>query len=574
MNIKTQILWRKLKMKKFNIAALPLAVAGVLASSNAFAGTEACFESYRVADDAIVAAHDTLYTPASCDATPTVAGATELQAVSNAKVAFELTGDYDIDLEDFNAANERQHIVYIPTTDIPPASRIQMQLTGADFGEGNADQMYLVVKDGDGDYQTIASSDGAFDNTDTVEFLTKAGVTIGAGSRLLLSSLNPEDVPEAGALVAGISIHLANTDTCNPDSSVTIAAISAKTDGNTSIAGAVSQTPVEILDISEQFALVTGADATNEVEVDAEDPSFRKKFVVEQSGGSWVGKEIEDQAFWEAKFTNDTTLDDFIVIDSDDNVTLSLKSTSSTGAGVTFAIWADKTDVADTSILDAAEADHIAGGATVTALDIDDNADDMVALTTSPVSYTIDADDVFQDDAATNNVTNIATVLENDTDEVMEFNYDVKATYGLDFNDDAHLDKVACEPTTPYSVGVNGAVLKVPYTFDIKSNWVRITSEHDTEATVFVDIFDEASNEIKNVNLGQLAGKTSKVYTVDWIIDQAQMEATPYAPTGKRHTMTFTVTAPKNKIHGVSVQAIPGGVDRVMPVLDQNAWNQ
>jgi hypothetical protein len=38
--------------------------------------------------------------------------------------------------------------------------------------------------------------------------------------------------------------------------------------------------------------------------------------------------------------------------------------------------------------------------------------------------------------------------------------------------------------------------------------------------------------------------------------------------------MTFTVTAPKNKVHGVSVMKIPGGVDRVMPVLDQNDWSQ
>jgi len=38
--------------------------------------------------------------------------------------------------------------------------------------------------------------------------------------------------------------------------------------------------------------------------------------------------------------------------------------------------------------------------------------------------------------------------------------------------------------------------------------------------------------------------------------------------------MTFTVTAPKDSVHGVSVQTIPGGVDRVMPVLDQNVWTQ
>ena len=42
----------------------------------------------------------------------------------------------------------------------------------------------------------------------------------------------------------------------------------------------------------------------------------------------------------------------------------------------------------------------------------------------------------------------------------------------------------------------------------------------------------------------------------------------------KRHTVTFTVTAPRDLVHGVSVQRVLGSSDRVMPVLDQNEWSQ
>ena len=564
-------------MNKFKLAALPLAMAGIVASNSALAGTEACFESYRTvaggAAAGLVIAHDTLYTPASCDATPTAAGATELQALDNAKIAWELTGDLDIDLEALGAVNPRHHIVYIPTTDIPPASRITMELSGADFGTANANQMYLVHKDGGGDYQTVASSDGAFDNGTTITFLTKAGVTIGAGSRLLLSQLNPTGVAEDGTLIEGIHLHLANTEVCDPSPSVTIAATSAKTDGNTDILGATSDA-FEILDVSEQFELVAGADSTNEIEVDAEDPSFRTQFVFEQDAGDWVGKVIAEEAFWEAKFINNhDSLDAAITIAADDDIILGVSATSGTGDGVELSIDIDSTNAADASILDASEADHRDAGATIDKVDINDNTSDMVALTMSNVDYTIDADELFPNDA--DEIMNVAVILSNDNTpdaQVMEFNYEVNTTWSMDFDDDSYLDKNACETPTPFDVGVNGAVLKVPYTYETSSNWVRITSEHNNEATIFLDIFDESSNEYKNVNLGQIQGKSSVVLTAEDMIAAAKAEG--YAGVGERHTMTFTVTAPKNKVHGVSVQKIPGGVDRVLPVLDQNDWRQ
>jgi len=566
-------------MKKFNLAALPLAVAGVLASTSAFAGTEACFEVYKVADDAVVTAHGTLYTPASCIAVRGGATATDLAVIVNPTVAWELTGDVDLNLEALGTT-PNTHIVYIPTTDVPPASRIQMQLTGADFGSDNANQIYLVHKDAGGNYQTVASSDGAFNDTDTVEFLTKAGITIGAGSRLLLSTTNPSGVVENGALVQGINLHIANTETCTINPSVSIRAISALTDAQTVIAGGVSSTgavavsggSTSLVDISEQFALVADSDLTNSIEVDAEDPSFRTTFVNNaQSGGSWTGQVIPQKAFWATTFTNDKSLDMTIAIGAADQVTLALMTTSSTGADVTFGLRTDTATATDTDILLATAVTHESGAGGIGNVDFDGAGAVELPISTSGANYSIDADELFQDATSTNNV---AATLTNVATKVMEFNYEVKTTWGLDFDNANYLDKVACESKTIYNVGVNGAVLKVPYVYTKlnEGGFVRITSEHDTEASIFMDIFDESSNETKNVSLGLIAAKSSNILKADDMLALAVADG--YVGTGDRHTMTFTVTAPKNKVHGVSVQKIPGRSDRVIAVLDQNDWSQ
>lgn len=558
-------------MKKFNLAKISLAVAASLMAGQAFAGTEACFEVYKVAADGVVTAHQTRYTPASCEGLRLGATDTGLAAIVSPTVAWELTGNVDLDLEALGVT-PRTHIVYIPTSDVAPASRIKMQLSGADFGVGNADQIYLVSIDSDGKYQTVASSDGALNNKDTVEFLTKANI-IGAGTRLLLSSKLPaEGALEDGALVAGIHLHIANSETCDIDPKVTIKAISALSDAGQTILGAQSSVngAVAIVDISEQFSIVANSDETRLIQVDAEDPSFRTEFVNNgQSGGTWTNKVIENQAFWETTFVNNYALDMAVDITAGDKITLAVSSTSDTGEGVTLSVVNDKVEVANVSILDATATDHLNAASTITYVDLDNSADE-VAITTSPISYTIDADEVFPLDAVTTN--NAVVALTNATDSVMEFNYDINTTWGMTFDNDDYLGKNGCEVKTNYEVGVNGAVLKVPYTYKTAANWVRITSEHNTEATIFLDIFDESSHVTKNVELGKIAGKSSVVYKADWMI--AQAEAAGYLGTGNRHTMTFTVTAPKNKVHGVSVQAIPGGVDRVMPVLDQNDWSQ
>ena len=77
-------------MKMMKLAVLPVAIAGVLASNAAFAGSEACFEVYKQADAATarVLAGETLYSPATCvaDAVRSGASATNLQKTASTKI--------------------------------------------------------------------------------------------------------------------------------------------------------------------------------------------------------------------------------------------------------------------------------------------------------------------------------------------------------------------------------------------------------------------------------------------------------------------------------------------------------
>jgi len=580
-----------------NFTKTALATACLLGAGNALAGTEACFEVYKVAaggaGTGLVTNHEVLYNNAGCEATRAGAAATTLAAIVNPSIAWELTGDVDFDLEALGAV-PRTHIVYIPTTDIPPASRIVMEITGADFGTANANQLYLVQDDGAA-FETVASSDGVLDDLSTVEFLTKAGVTIGAGSRLLISTNNPSTgLRTDGTLIPGVALHIANTETCSVNPSVSIRAVSAKTDAESTILGGQSSNDdvaatggaTSLVDISEQFAIVANPQATNEILVDAEDPSFRQQFVVSQVGGDWVGQviptdgAIDTAGYWESQFTNDFDAFDLAVtLDADDEITVTASVDSGTGDGVTLSFLANiganaQIDIGNGTILDASQDDHLVAAANdaIELVDITDSATDLIPLTETPVTYSIDADEIW----GTNETSDIyvAARLMNSDDEIMEFNYQVDTTWSMDFNEAGDLlNKVACQTPTPFEVGVNGAVLKVPYTYTkADAGFVRITSEHSSEATIFMDIFDESSNETKNINLGLIQPKSSEVLTTEFLLAEAVTGG--YVGTGNRHTMTFTVTAPKNKVHGVSVQVIPGGVDRVMPVLDQNDWSQ
>ncbi|MCF6434941.1 hypothetical protein [Pseudoalteromonas sp. MMG022] len=589
-------------MKRFNkVALIPAAVAAVLAG-NAYAGTEACFEVYK---SSALVNHDTIYAGAACvaEASRTGAAADNLQATDEVAIAYELTGDLAVDFNDIDGdaaqpgteTDDDQHIVYIPTTDIPGGTKITIALTGATFN-GNSNQIHLLKDDGTG-IEAVASSDGTVDTASTITFLTKAGITIGAGTRLVFS--------RSSTAATEIGIKIANTtctDTDQASQSVTIAATSAVTDGGTgyNIQGAVSNAQ-KVADISPQFYPLY-AGTTAEVQVNAESSNSegtaivaRTQFVYNADATNRLVATSSQAIYKTGYYNRASLLDQAITLDADDHVETAFVSSSEPGANVKMRLYNGRT--AATGVLDTAV--EVQTGTTPGAFGLTQGA--ATVYNTEAVTLFTESDGAG--DVETNPMTaapllgaaynEMFYVVENNpTDGIMNFNYDVTTHYTLDFGTAGELDHCADNKVT-HEVGVNGAVLKVPYVVNSEGNFVRITNEHDESAEVTVDVFSESADgndgqrKVTAVELGSVPAKSSVVYFVPTLISEAvsqkQYEGADggYGDLGSnasfspnRHSVTFTVTAPKNSVHGVSVQKVVGRSDRVMPVLDQNDWSQ
>ncbi|MEG3756677.1 hypothetical protein V5096_01815 [Pseudoalteromonas carrageenovora] len=592
-------------MKRFSkIALIPAAVTAVLAG-NAYAGTEACFEVYKNADDTGVSAFATKYTGAACVTPRTAAGATTLEPLNETSIAYELTGNLPIDFDDIEGDGTAgdQQIVYIPTTDIPGGSKIEFKITGAVFN-GNANQIHLVKLNDDGDIEAIGSSDGTLDGTDTLTIITKDNV-VGAGTRLAFSQ-----VATGGELdVEPIGIKIANEEctTATASKSVSIRATEVVSDGGTgySIIGGVSSA-VKIADISAQFYAFQDA-TTAEGDVNAESTNnlgqaitARTEFVFDPDASKQLVSRKNQVIYKSAFYNRAPVLDRSIDLTVSDR--LDTKFVSSAGPGATVRMGIYNSRVAATGVLN--EQEPVDVGTTW----------GIFGLTKDVApEYETYAEDVFDayevnGDAETNPVTDVTSKLfgaeynqayyavtnTNTTTGIMNFNYAVDTNYTLDFGNEDYLDH--CDMSVrSHEIGVNGAVLKVPYAVNGEGNFVRVTNEHDEAAEVTVDVFGESDDGTTNnrkvtaVKLGTVAAQSSVVYFVPDLIQDAVDQAGYTGADGgyaagdlgsnansnsNRHTLTFTVTAPRDTVHGVSVQRTLGGSDRVMPVLDRNEWSQ
>ncbi|KXI28145.1 hypothetical protein [Paraglaciecola hydrolytica] len=573
--------------RSLKLALIPTAIAAVLTANSAFAGSEACFEVYPAAIDAVVTAHATKYNAAACivEANRTGATAVNLEATTSTSIAYELTGDYDVDLQDIDGGTNNLHVVYIPTTDIPSGTVIEIKLTGAKW-KGNANQMHLVQLGAN--YELVASSDGAFDGTDTITFLTKAGVTIGAGTRLAFTKNNAIDgtaAPANSNLIESPTFNIANTG-CPTNAKVSIQATTAKTDGGNgfNIQGGVSKVQ-ELADISPQFIMfdktngaavyASGSASVTVEQVDAEDTNGTPRTLFVEDGltptsGDFVVNGNNTVVYPFRMVDRAPELDKFVTLAPGDNVALSFETSAAPGATVGLGLYDSWATNGQTTNLKPTTPTDLNGA----------TAGTLIMPSTTATTYSWLASDAFADGGEADYYTDVAAVndnawymtLENTTAAgVMNFNYNVSVAYSLNFAASTLIDH--CSATEQaFDIGVNGAVLKVPYTYDTSSNFIRITNEHSESALITLDIFDESGNELTAVQIGSVGEHASVVYTADNLIDMAQNAG--YVGTGKRHTMTFTVTAPKDSVHGVSVQKIPGGVDRVLPVLDTNIWQQ
>lgn len=601
-------------MKRFTkLALIPAAVTAVLAG-NAYAGTEACFEIYKGADNSEISAFDTKYVGASCVTNRGGAAADDLAVINETKIAYELTGNLPIDFDNIDNdaagdAGEDQQIVYIPTTDIPGGTKLKFRLSGAVF-DGNADQIHLVkYNSDDAEIEAVASSDGDVDGESEITFITKAGITIGAGTRLAFSRVSTgADSAAIGDAVDPVGILIANDEctTASISKSVSLKAVEAVTDGGNgySIVGAISADE-KIADISAQFYAFQDA-TTAEGDVNAESTNSmgqaitaRTEFVFDPDASKQLVSRKNQVIYKSAFYNRGPVLDRSIDLTVSDRLDTKFVSSAAPGATVKMGIFNSR--LAATGVVDEQEPVDVGitwgsfGLTKDTAPEYETYAEDV--FDANEIDGDVESNPVATSSklfGAEYNQVFYAVTNRNTTSGVMNFNYAVDTNYTLDFGNTDYIDH--CDMSVrSHEIGVNGAVLKVPYAVNGEGNFVRVTNEHDEAAEVTVDVFGESDDGTTNnrkvtaVKLGSVAAQSSVVYFVPDLIEEAVDQAGYTGADGgyaagdlgsnansnsNRHTLTFTVTAPRDTVHGVSVQRTLGGSDRVMPVLDRNEWSQ
>lgn len=573
--------------KNMKLALLPAAVTAALLSGNAMAGTEACIEVYR-AEAASNTAITSIFKGSDCSVDRTGATETTLAPLDQMEVAYELTGGNDFDLSEIKETSQDLRVVYVPTSNLSPSTTIAMKLSeNAVFGD-NGNILHLVYTDGT-NIVPVASTDRAVNAQNEILFIVR-DTPIEAGSRLVISQ-------SANSLVAPV-VTINNTD-CPEDSNVAISVPRVRinsTDGIDGLpvaggetrdaSGALKETP--IVNAQRQFDFLTTPTATTKATVDSQPDALLTQFeltvdadgnVIEDGSAAnpWLDKTTNINAVYDSTFVNRASdLDAKVTLVAGDRVGMQLAVNG--GAANNVAGSLHISPVVGDPILDPETADHLFAGSEI--VDVINNTTDMYPLANSTVIF--DANEVFPGEGIFAGALNITG-----NGSEMGYHYTTDSNFAIFFaNADQRKllnQQYACNDTvTTHDVDVNGAVLKVPYALNSGGNWVRISNESGQPASVIVTVFDEnegASQIFEPVTVvldpttfGELEAYDSIKVDIPKVMTQVRRE------TGLQHssrvTLTFTVTAPADQVHAVSVLNTGGAVDRTMPVLDQNSWNQ
>lgn len=559
--------------KQLNIALLPAAVAAALLSGNVMAGTESCFETWsqlgeQVDGTATLGASNAVDAYAHVFMSAGCTGATELSALDDIldpasaavglikpttppSIASEITKSFIApghsaytgnanDFENYdNTADNLVAITYIPTTELPAATRITMKLSGAHFGTKNANNLFLLKSDGT-NFVKVASSDGVFNDISEVLFVV-GNEPVPAGTRLILTTDQTKPMPVSYALT---------NDACNATGDVTLKVTSA-TNGVDSIAGGFGS-EITLATIKQQYGLAFGQDAAaftyadlsvdlagaQADDVDAATESNSRETFVKAGVDADNKTSVSRVYLYDTQPTYATTT----------APTLKFKATtdSAAGDGVVF------------NVIDNAGTALTFGGTSA------DLAFDGAELET-PTLTALTADEVVANASLSFVVKNLVT---DGASEVMNFNYAVNLENYLELDNSALNNGCVTTPVT-HDIGVNGAVLKVPYMRTVANDqWIKITNESNTAASILVDVFNDKATEeeVNGVNLGPIAAKETKLFYGSELLEAAVADGYG-AGDESTHTMTFVVTAPESSVHGVSVQTVPNKGDRVQPVL-------
>lgn len=509
------------------------------------------------------------------------------------QIAYELTSSYPIDLSNVNGGGADDTVMYVSTTAIPGASRLTFTLTNATWDDSI---MYLLKWNNEldgGSWSQVAATDGQVVGESGAVFLFQSGITVQAGTKLMLSK-NAGSGTGATASFVPPSFTIANS-TCGTPTNVTLNVSTALTDGGSTIIGAATTKGTQsniLINTPLQFVITPPALPTS-AEVDVEPPSLRTNFVLDDSGSDdadLIYSPDRAASFFTTAPIIYTNLEAQNVLNYDDHVVLAAAD------HVVTKVFADKSVEAfmTVGLYDLTQFTNIAPDVEDT-LAVANAATGSLGMTigsslATSTAYEVDADELFH--ATTDGTTNLATantvyavLATTDTTQVMPYNYNVSMTQYIDFANENYLDSCII-PSKLFSIGINGAVFKVPYIYNNASTFLRVSNEDTSTALIFGDFF-EGGLECTNVDLGTIGSKASNLlFAADMVKAikaagsadndcDALATAIPVS-NSNRFFGTFTVTSPKDKVHAYGIQKpnTAGAQERALIILDQNSWAQ
>jgi len=449
-------------------------------------------------------------------------------------------------------------IIYEPGITLNEGDKIKFQLTNATFGDPNyyfivCENMNGADLNGDTDQLdcfelgNIVAGGSGFDYA-TVRIAKPTGVTIGPNTKYILAAGN-SSVGQSTYQTSDNPTIIFNPS-ISPTQTVSISVPYAEDVGGTRLQLAETPSPTDIISFEQQFNISFGrGDST----IDVTAPSYRTKFVDEDPVNDILNSSDDTDLTASAGTItvdndSDSTVDDFIPDGEISHlaVTIGNNSTDYTAFDFSndrvFIDWDgnDQTDIVGDEILfDATtKTANIPGGVL-------------------PSHGTVMTDDVYVG-VTGNDVLNPQIIP-------------IDAT--LSFTDPDYTS-VNASDNQFITWNINGSQFKIPYLYNNSSTWVRISNDGPVAGDISVDLFDESGNRITNLQLGTVNPNSSVVLYASDIVNAA-ISAGWTATNVGRFTAIFTVTAPGSNISAVAVQRIPGGVDRVIPVLDrETTWDQ
>jgi hypothetical protein len=595
-------------MKKTMSKLGVILAVGMMFAGSAYAGVNGCFQFYKTSastfalldpaatittgNGAVPTGNITQYVGADCTTFgATVNGVTPGQALS--KVAYELTKSYQVNLASLNGGALADSILYVSTTDIPGASRLTFTLSNATWQEA---VMYLLAWDptaqaGAGGWVQVAATDGIVNNQAGATFLFQSGTPVTAGTKLFISNVAGAGSGAAAAFVSP-KIKVANTNcAASAATNVTINVTAALTDASQNIAGARTETSGQLntlVSAPQQFSITMPATVVA-AEVNVEPPSLRRNFKVVDSASTTVA-DSANLTFSTAKIIFGNTeantasaalLDKSYNLVAGDLVVTKFYADKGIDSFVKAQLYAETTP--NTSQYNIINGFPDTLGTPLNAA-VNNAFFDIGASAASATAYNVVASGLYPALGVNAPVTQAAFAIVTTTDatKVMPYNYTVSTDMTLDFAAATMLDN--CTATKSLiQIGINGAVFKVPYIYFDSNTFIRVSNEDTTDALIFADFF-EGGLECTNVPLGTVNKKASNLMKGDALVTAigsgtgtgacAALAAGIGPNLSGRYFGTFTVTAPKDKVHAFGVQKVPAGTDRVLTILDQNSWNQ